>query len=699
MNYVLYLFGLILVFFSLPSQALPPACPKPGIVVTATPVYSVTPSINVKWDDQASETSYEVWKVTGVGTPVKVSTLAANTTLWNDSAVDTVSTYNYNVLACTGAVCNSIGSFTTSVNTTFPVPAGEILHGFNEVISWAGVRGGDGVTSGYHDGVDINRSTVGAAAGDDVLAPRGGTITLIDSATIDDSFIAVKVDMGGGIFEFDSFNHTANDVGNDRVVCPNEVVVPGQKMAQIGIRRFTGSFTDHVHSMVTTPTAFGISDRHFLTVFSNNSERDPGSNAPSLFDENADGKTVLFRDHNEATKTKYLDYDHTKPFPLRLMPLSGDIDIHVEVTDQQGTDPRQAPLRLNYWIEGPIDNAVDYDDVMKAATPYKFHDFENSYLGAGTALDCTLMVDIQNAANSGCQGLTTAAHCTAFPGTACNSVIKEGATTPFPWPILHHFIVTHAKDGVTPAVDATMYWRTKAKEDNSGATLIDANFAGKPEATKGSEARFPDGEYTLHFLASDLVNSNVDLTIKNVRLENYAPFIKELIIYQDRDGNSGTQFDADYPGCELKLYEFTHKNPESYVLIKNGAFAGATQTICIKLRFSEGMDASWPSFDVSLDLSGPGGAAPIAFAGSFSKTYNKDDTWKGTVSFPIDASGGSDSSDSVISITARDLADRMGNFRGLDANDNGTGEADSNDSRHKIPTDARAPTARLQVTP
>jgi len=685
-----------------------PVCPAVQNV-TATPVYSAVPAIVVKWQDQPSETSYKFFLTVGVGTPTQVATLATNVTSWTDVTVNGTDSYTYDVEACISASCSSIGTFTTSVTS---VATGEVLHGFNEVIAHAGVSAVNGVgATGYHDGVDINRSTSSPAAGDDVLSIRGGVVVDIYDSTAgdDDGFLAVKIDMGGGAFEYISFNHTANDNGNERVVCRGEVVSPGQKIAQVG-RSFSsapynlGDFSDHVHTMIIPgpnpgDNTLGINnDRHLLTLFSSNSLRDRGSNLPELFDENNDGKNVLFRNHNEAVKTKYLDYDETQPFLLRLMSLSGDIDIHVEVTDQQGNSPRQAPIRLNYWIEGPIDNTVDYDDVMQAATPYKFHDFENNYLGAGTPVDCNLMVDIQNAANSGCQGLTTAAYCTTAPMLACNSIIKEGATS-FPWPVLHHFIVTHAKDGVTPAVDANMYWRTKAKEDNSGATLIDANFAGKTEATKGSEARFPDGEYTLHFLASDLVNSNVDLTMKNVRLENYAPFIKEFIICQDRDGNSGTQFDAGYPGCELKLYEFTHKNPESYVLIKNGVFAGAAQTICIKLRFSEGMDASWPSFDVSLDLSGPGGAALIAFAGSFSKTYNKDDIWKGTVSFPIDASGGSDSSDSVISITARDLADRMGNFRGLDANDDGTGEADSNDSRHKIPTDARAPTARLQITP
>ena len=271
--------------------------------------------------------------------------------------------------------------------------------------------------------------------------------------------------------------------------------------------------------------------------------------------------------------------------------------------------------------------------------------------------------------------------------------------------MLHHYIVTHAKDGVTPAVDANMYWRTKAKEDGAGEALLHANYAGKTQATKGSEARFPDGEYTLHFLASDLVHSNVDLQFKNVRLENYTPFIKEMTIYLDRDNSIGTQANADYPGCELKIYEFKHNNPDSYpganfAAAKTGEFIGADQKICIKIRFSEGMDSAWADFKVSLDPGGVGaGASPIAFAGSFSKTYTEDDTWKGSATMPADASGGSDSSNSVITVKARDLPDRSSNQRGLDKNDDGVGEPDFTDDIHKVPTDARPPEPSLMKTP
>ena len=183
MNKIIYILGFCLIFLGLPAHGLPPTCPKAGVVVTATPVYSTPPAIRVNWVDQPSETSYEIWRAVGAGTPARVNAPAANATTWMDTAVNNSDNFTYEVRACSGVTCTSIGTFTTSVTSTFPVAAGEVLHGFNEVIAWAGVRGGDGVTSGYHDGVDINRSTTGTTPGDDVLASRGGTITLIDSAT------------------------------------------------------------------------------------------------------------------------------------------------------------------------------------------------------------------------------------------------------------------------------------------------------------------------------------------------------------------------------------------------------------------------------------------------------------------------------------------------------------------------------------
>jgi hypothetical protein len=672
--------------------------------VAAISQYSTPPAILVRWNDVPDETAYEVWRsVDGAPITLLVS-VGANVVQVPDNTVNNSSVYRYRLFACDGSGCTVGDDFTTSVRVLWPISGGhEVLHGFNEVLAWAGIRGGDGATAGYHDGVDLNRTTSGATAGDDVGAPRGGIVNqvILNAADPDNGFVAVQVNLGGGNFEFDGFNHIANTGGNGPVVAVGDVVAPGQKLAKIGTQQFNGDFTDHVHSMVTLGSAFASSARHFLSIFTDPADRDPQGNSPSLFDENGDGKNALYRDHNEADLTKYLDYDHdTKP-------LSGDLDIEVEVTDQQGTNPRQAPIDLGYWIEGPLDPADDDDDVKSAAHPYKLYDFRTNYFGLGAPTVCSLVSDIQDAANSGCKGLAT---CTAYPGVACNSVIKEG-TTDFPWPVLHHFIITHAKGetGARADVDATQYWRTKAKEDNGASTAATANYAGKPTATKPTEARFPDGDYTIHAIASDLVHSNVDLKIEKVRLENYPPFIKEVSVYQDKDDMIGTQVDADHPGCEVELYKYQQKNPNPYPGTgylgdsQRSTFASAGHAICVRILFSEGMDTTAVDFDVELDPQGAGGAAPLAFIGSFATTNTDNDTWKGEVTVPADASGNSDSDvsdpnkDAVIRVRARDLKDRNNNQRGLDEDGDGTPEADATDENHRIKLDASTPVTTIQI--
>ena len=661
--------------------------------VRAISQYSTPPAILVRWTDVPDETKYEIWRSVDGGTVSKLTDVGVNAVQHLDHTVNNASEYRYFVYACDAAGCTPGGEFKTSVRVLWPISGGhEVLHGFNEVLGWAGVQGGPGnPTTGYHDGVDLNRTTSGATAGDDLRAPRGGIVNQVipNPTRPDDGFVAVQVDLGGGNFEYDGFNHIANTGGNGPVVAVGDVVAPGQKLAKIGTQAFAGDFTDHVHSMVTLGSAFASSARHFLTIFTEPADSDPLGNTPLLVDENNDGKNALYRDHSEADLTKYLDYDHdTKP-------LSGDLDIHVEVTDRQGTNPRQAPIDLAYWIEGPLPPADDDDDVKSAAHPYKLYDFRTNYFGLGTPTACSLVSDIQDVANSGCKGL---ANCTVRPGGACNSVIKEGAMD-FPWPVLHHFIITHAKGetGARADVDVAQYWRTKAKEDNGASTAATANYADKPTATKPTEARFPDGDYTIHVLASDLVHANVDLKIEKVRLENYPPFIKEIYVTQDKGFG------------DLELYKYKHKNPNPYPGVgylgssQGSDFARAGQAIHVRIRFSEGMDTAWADFKVELDPQGAAGAPAAPFVGAFSKTKTDNDTWEGGLTIAADASGNSDSDvvdpskDAVIRVKARDLKDRNNVQRGVDEDGDGTAEADSVDANHRIKLDASTPVTTIQI--
>jgi hypothetical protein len=705
-----------------------PTCPPPvAPTLWAAPRYGAAPAILVNWTAQPLVVSYELWRVANGVTLTRIATPGPAVTSYQDNAVDTASTYQYEIRACLGAppVCTPFGTFTTSVTVAWPISGGhEVLHGFNEIIGWAGIRSAvPQIAAGYHDGVDLNKTTIEPFSGDDVRAPRGGVVdTIIDSAVADDSFVSVKVDvgvdaLGNPMYEWDGFNHIANDGSHDRVVCMGDFVAPGTKLAQVGTRHFDGDFTDHVHSMVTTVAAVGqTSARHFLTIFTDPADRDPQGLAPTLFDENDDGKVVLFRDHNDPVLTNYLDYDHDAK------PLSGDLDIEVEVTDQQGTNPRQAPIRLKYWIEGPLPAAEASDDVKSTAHPYWLYDFQTNYFGAGTPTNCMFLADIQDAANSGCKGLNDCVNNPMNSGAACNSVITEGilSTTYFPWPVLHHFIITDTKgeNGARTNTDGTQYWRTKAMEDGGNVEATTANYAGMPLASKPSDARFPDGDYDIHVLASDLVHADVDLVsvmfngttpLQHVRLENYTPFIKEIDVYDDADGNPTTQVDADHPGCERQLYKYKHTNPNPYpganylTQAQSESFATALHTICVRIRFSEQMDATWPGFRVELDPQGDAGAPPIPFVGTFSKTYTLNDTWKGTVVVPVDASGNSDASltdhtlDAVIRVMAQDLKDRDGNQRGLDADADGTAEVNSADVNHMIKLDAKRPVTSIGV--
>src|SRR6185436_9542067 len=165
---------------------------------------------------------------------------------------------------------------------------------------------------------------------------------------------------------------------------------------------------------------------------------------------NKDGKLVLFRDNTSGVRINY-DFVTT--------PLRRDVDIEPEVVDEQGTDPRQAPIDLGYWIEGPLPDAEQLDDVKSAAKPYRLYDFRVEYFGGippAAPTPCDAVADIADDANSGCKGLFD---CSSVPAVTCNSVIKE-ATTDWGYPVLHHFIITHAKGetGARADVDANQYW-------------------------------------------------------------------------------------------------------------------------------------------------------------------------------------------------------------------------------------------------
>lgn len=715
---------------------------------------------------------YEVERAVNVGGDPDPSfdplgTILAPETRTIDHDVNDQDEYTYRMRACYAAsVCGEwvvskpenarlIWPFVEKVGDGFEAEFFEVHDAFNEVIAWAtGQEASDGsdVVTGYHEGVDMNRSQVPGAR-TKVLAPVAG---LINRRSGDDSkdqghlAFQVAVDYDPAtlalVWETLSFSHltTATAKGGSGNGIPAElvrgkVIRSGDFIADIGDKGFFGILSDHTHVGLEN-IAIERDSRPFLALYQRDKYRDPKLRPPNFIDENGDGKVVLFRDHSIPRfwnplpweDPSYIDYDDSNG-PI----LSGDIAIHVEVMDEQGTDPRVAPNRVGYWIEGPRDAEKDDDDVRSSENPYVLFDFGprsdlegDAYFFGGKPIEeppveCWDIADISDIANAGCP-LGGPSYCQKEdPEEACPVNVlfdPPGSNNVYKYPVLHHYIVTNARDssGRPASVDRQQHWRTNAKEGASGSLAFDANYAGKPEADKASEARFPDGEYRLGVYMADAVHEVTRFAPVNgtagapelaMRLENFAPIIEEVDIYQDADGDPAES--ALWLGsCEKPLYEYEYPGPvHDYPGARHLSLSKREQInfsggcrICVRIRFSEGMDRGPRESEFTLWADGtPLGPLPL-LDGSWSTKYSTDDEWTGIYALGCKESDFSIEDEVQTSLTAlslwaqaHDLEDNEGYERGLDIADNGSGRLDATDTHHRYVLDEDAPTASHSI--
>ena len=88
---------------------------------------------------------------------------------------------------------------------------------------------------------------------------------------------------------------------------------------------------------------------------------------------------------------------------------------------------------------------------------------------------------------------------------------------------------------ICPPTMLTGNWVPIALDDGASETGATANYAGLPDTNIATNARFPDGDYTIHVIASDLLATS-DLT-HVVRLENFCP----AVCASDLDGTIGRE--------------------------------------------------------------------------------------------------------------------------------------------------------------
>ncbi len=704
------------------AEALPslPSLPQ---LFGVQPVYATPIAMRLLIVEAGGATGYTLYRTDRFHPGFVVTSLpggaADHRVFYLDTNVIPHTEYTYRLDVCNATGCASTPEFTTSVDVVWPISGGRrILHGFNEVLAWAGINGNDGKEAAFHDGVDLARTTPEGTPADDLLAPRGGVVVEIGTPpppSVDNRYIRIQVDVGDH-FERDVFTHLSTAAALP--VMQGDIVYPGQKIGVVGTREFDQgryppgdtdpfaptAFDDHVHFNLERQDVNRTTIRHPLTIFTDPADRDPLGHPPALNDENGDGKMVLYRTHATAPATGTLiNYDFVTT------PLRGDVDVEAEITDVQGTKPEQAPITLGYWIEGPLPESEHHDDVKSADHPYRLYDFRSEYWGVRPETPCDAVSDLDDVANYGCRGVK-AVGCTTSTGarSTCNSVLKEGGIN-FPWPILHHFVVTHAaaETGARNGLDKNQFWRTAAKDDNGPVGAVQANYASKPTTTKAWEARFPDGDYTIHLLASDLVHTDVDVKLPTARTENFAPFVQEIVLSQDADGNPATGL-PEAPGCEVEVYAYKNPARKSYPDPAQLAVARASaalmflrsgRTLCVRIRFSEPMSSA----GVDLVRDRGTGAVLSNVGGSFEKTFQDQDTWRGTVTLAADPSGASDASaandekDTAIRVTAGDRRDAGGVIRALDTDGDGLGNS-AGDVNHLVKLDLSPMKKTVQVT-
>jgi hypothetical protein len=323
------------------------------------PDHGATKSAELLWQrNSADETGFEIHRSIDGGGFLLATQVGPGITTWTDNPLDTAKLYAYRVRAVRGVEVPSGWTNECSVNFSkvWPINVAsdadiELLHGYGDGLGLAGER--------LHIGVDGQDG----AGGSDCRAGICGLVFNNVMANANNRGIWMQFKINGALWYY-HLNHlqsieVAASVTNGSAQT-FKTVISGQKVGVISSHIWAAPWA-HVHISYCEGGWADNNNRNPLSMYDENSKRDPKEKNPGVLDYDKDDKTILFRKHGG----NILDYDHdTKP-------LSGDLSILVEIFDEQGTDPSQGVNQLKYWIEGPLPPEEGIDDVKSSESPYQ----------------------------------------------------------------------------------------------------------------------------------------------------------------------------------------------------------------------------------------------------------------------------------------------------------------------------------------
>ncbi len=617
------------------------------------------------WTDNSSVESGYQYERDGTVRP----DLAANTKTHTDTGLTNATEYTYRVRCFKGAgAARKFSPWSMPVKATTGEPntekwftAAAVVVGYSFGDFFESTSYGPG---GYHDGID-------AIAPPDTKThtPLAGTVVRrFQNSAATEWSVVLRVQVGG--------NRRYLYMGHMKtaVVAKGAEVSAGDQIGTIQNTNF-GAYGTHTHVYLSKVTSFDVKDNvNPLAIFAENRLRDPAQNRPQILDRkrpvalDSDDKAIQYRPDGGGDCIA-----DTQDIPKvgKGYKIKDQVDATVETKDEMGHERKPAAIySISYYVES---KAKDSHGIKTAAAPYVLHKCDKALYDGSIA--------------------------------KTNDIFDTAKVKKYIWDrdTCGHFLVTNTKgtNGDPANVDKTQHWNTTARNVTSG----EDNGVNKNNAGGAHNAYFQDGHYILHVTAYDLVGATQ--AKDNVWVENWAPIITKLEIWQDSDKDASTG-SAPHTGYESQIYSFTYSNPTDgsgkypaktgvdYLKAAQKAIAGSGKDgrkIWIQVQFSESMDDQWDGTKIQLDPQGSSGASAIDSdaKAKWSKTTVENDTLTATVTIPpneykrIDSKGklGDDhSSDGEVVVIARDLAKKK-----LDANSDGS--SDDADRQHKIKIDTK----------
>lgn len=357
---------------------------------------------------------------------------------------------------------------------------GSHLHAITWPIQWSSVRYpqpsvaqayGDWQSMQFHDAIDIP-----TLAGKPVVAVMSGKVVR-KRGSGQTQYIVVQNQTSLPYRNW-KYLHIQNAVDE------HISVVEGQTIAEIFDGQYLGGYDDHVHLVYVMDGFLEAKDNPLIALGA--PHQDPGGNKPFIWVSDPNAKRVGYR-RQEDSNWGLLDpvrwyYRPDGPVPREPPVIYGDVDIIVKARDYMdgrlaNGDPAYPGIyKIGFWVVGPDDSDPN-DDLGSAEAPLLFPIFEGR-----------LPEPIQY-----------------------NKVYYSKYDRDYH---IYYYLITNIDK------DTDRCWATKAKDGESG-TDVDDDPAVKP-----SEAKFPDGEYSVYVRAWDLLNESEEPETKAV-LENYNPIVDE----------------------------------------------------------------------------------------------------------------------------------------------------------------------------